>query len=211
VFKKPIYILIIIHSGIKEDGFFKFLKSGIDYIKLNIYKKVVVDILKLTISIDEKNRKEPEYLFYRFAGPDDQDRLAVAMNSINLKQISQRFEKKDKCLIVYKNKEILHYFWFTYNEISLNEINESLRLKNDQVFLYDHNAITNTEFNNVFQTVCQKLALEDMREILTALNLANQDVGKNLSELGFKKCNRIIKRKYFKKIDIKMVPSENTC
>ena len=148
---------------------------------------------------------------YKFAGPDDQDRLAVAMNSLNLKQISQRFEKKDKCLIVYDNKEILHYFWFTYNEISLNEINESLRLKNDQVFLYDHNAMTNTELKNVFQTICQKFAVEDMKEILTAINLVNKEVGKNFSELGFKKCKRIVKRKYLKRIDIKMVAGENTC
>jgi hypothetical protein len=145
VLKKPIYFLIIIISGIKKDGLFKYLKSRIDYIILFIYKKVIVDILKLTISDDEKNQMELESLSYKFAGLDD------------------------------------------------------------QVFLYDHCAITNAKLKNIFQTICRKLADQDMKEILTAINLDNQEIGKNFSEPGFKKCNRIVKRKYFKKIDIKMV------
>ena len=199
VFKKPIQFLLELNQRIKSKGLFKYLKSIILSLKLNIYEKIVVDILKLSIAADENNNAELKNLQYKFAQSDDQDQLAVAMKAINLKQISQRFDKKDKCLIVSNNNEILHYFWFAYHEIFLNEINESMKLKNDQVFLYDHSAMSNSKLKNVFQVICQELAEQDKKEILTAINLNNQEAGKNFRELGFMRYNRIVKRKIFKR------------
>ena len=199
LFKKPIQFLLELNQRIKNEGLFKYLKSIIVSLKLNISNKVAVDILKLSIATDENNNAELKNLQHKFAQSDDQDQLAVAMKAINLKQISQRFDKKDKCLIVLNNNEILHYFWFTYHEIFLNEINESMGLKNDQVFLYDYSAISNSKLKNVFQTICQELAEQDKKEILTAINLNNREAGKKFSELGFKRYNRIVKRKIFNK------------
>ena len=199
VFKKPIYFHLELNKRIKNEGFFNFLKSIILDLKLMIYNKDVVDILKLSISPEKKSFPELENISYKFAQPENQDQLAVAMKSTNLKQISQRFGRKDKCIIVFKNKNILHYFWFAYNEIFLDEINESMRLKNGQIFLYDFSTINNTNFKDVFKGVSQKLAEEDKKEILTAINLTNQETGKHFSELGFKKYNRFVKRKIFKK------------
>ena len=168
-------------------------------LKAFIYHKIEIDLLKLTISSGEANDNKLDNLSYKFAHSDDQDQLAVAMKSINLKQISQRFDKNDKCLIISNNNEILYYFWFAYNEIILADINESMRLNNDQVFLYDYSAITNSKVENIFHTICQKLVEEDKKEILTAINFANQDPSKKFGELGFKKYNRIVKRKILKK------------
>jgi len=197
VFKRPIQFLLELNQRIKNEGLLNYLKNVILRLKLNISEKVEVDILKLNISTNGKKQVELENLEYKFAQSDDQDRLAVAMKAINLKQISQRFDQKDKCLIVLKNNEILHYFWFAYHEIFINEINESVKLKSDQVFLYDYSAINNSTFKNVFQTMCEELAEEDKKEILTAINLTNQEAGKNFRELGFKRYNRIVKRRIF--------------
>jgi len=195
VFKWPIILI----DKIKSEGFFKYINSIILSLKEFIYHKVEIDLLKLTISSGEGNDNQSDNLSYKFAQSDDQDQLAVAMKSINLKQISQRFDKKDKCLIVLNNNEILYYFWFAYNEIFLGDINESIILKNDQVFLYDYSAIINSIVKNIFHTICQKLAEDDKKEILTGINLTNQDAGKKFGELGFKKYNTIVKRKIFNK------------
>jgi len=195
VFKWP----IILNDKIKNEGFFKYIKGMILSVKTFIYHKVEIDLFKLTISSDKENNTKSNNLNYKFAQSDDQDQLAVAMKSINLKQISQRFDKNDRCLIVSNNNEILYYFWFAYNEIFLGDINESIILKNNQVFLYDYSAITNSKVKNIFHTICQKLAEEDKQEILTAINLTNQEAGKKFGELGFRKYNKIVKRKILKK------------
>lgn len=200
MFKKPLYYLIEINDGIKNYGLFKYLKDSIESIKQIIFNKIIVDFFKLNISADEKNLMESGDLFYKYADSDDIDRLAVAMNARNLKQIKQRFGKKDKCLIVYNNDEILYYFWFAYDEIFLNEINESIILKNDQVFLYNHNAIANTKLKNIFSIICKKLTEDDVKEILTAICLNENDNGNLFYELGFRKNKRIVKRKLFKKL-----------
>ena len=200
MFKKPIQFLLEMIQRIKNEGSFKYLKDIIVSLKFNIYNKVAVDILKLSIASGENNSVEFKNLKYKFAQSDDQDQLAVAMKAINLKQISKRFDQKDKCLIVLNNNEILHYFWFAYHEIFLSEINETMKLKNDQVFLYDYSAISNSKLKNVLQIICQELAVQDKKEVLTAINLTNQEAGKNFSELGFRRYNRIVKRKIFHRI-----------
>jgi len=67
------------------------------------------------------------------------------------------------------------------------------------ISVYDYSAITNSKVKNIFHTICQKLAEEDKQEILTAINLTNQEAGKKFGELGFRKYNKIVKRKILKK------------
>jgi len=100
--------------------------------------------------------------------------------------------------MVLKNSEVLYYFWFAYNEIFLNEINESMTLENDQVFLYDHSAITNTNLKNVFISICKKLTEDNTREIFTSISLNDKEKSNNFNALGFKKYKKIVKRKIFK-------------
>jgi len=193
IVKKPVYFLIGLNNRMKNKELFKYFKNLIVNTKSIIYDKTVTDLFKFTISNDEGNQNNSKNLTYKFAQSDDRFQLAIAMQAPNLKQLSQRFDRKDKCLMVLKNNKILYYFWFAYDEILLNEIDESMRLKNDQVFLYEHSAITNTKLKNIFSNICEKLTEDDAREILTIISLTDQENGNSFSKLGFKKHKRIIK------------------
>ena len=100
----------------------------------------------------------------------------------------------------YNNNEILYYFWFAYDEIFINEINESIILKKDQVFLYNHNANGKAKLKNIFSSICKKLTEDNVKEILTTICLNENNNGNHFYELGFRKNKRIVKRKLFKKL-----------
>jgi hypothetical protein len=195
VFKIPMFSVIKFKKRIKNDGLLECMKETFFNIKSLIYYKKVINILKFRIPINEAINCESMDLTMKYAQPKDKNLLAIAMKSKNFQQILKRLKNKDKCIMVLKNNEIKYYFWFKHKEIFLSEINKSIRLEKEQVFLYDYGAINNIEHKNVFMSICKKLSEDNVIEILAASNKSDQNNCNNYSELGFKKYKKVVKRK----------------
>ncbi|MFX0210780.1 MAG: GNAT family N-acetyltransferase [Candidatus Hodarchaeota archaeon] len=188
-------------KGVKKAGLLGYLWSLIRKSIALIYSKTEVYIFEKKISGARVKNRPDDGLLFRFAELDDVIPLVVATEARNLKDIENRLENNEKCLLVTDGQEILYYFWLTPRRFCVEQVNRQIRLGNNELCLQDFkgpNSLRDIDlFAKVFEKVCIELSQENYGTILAASNKIDSYRNTLLESLGFQVVEKITGRRFF--------------
>lgn len=70
-------------------------------------------------------------------GKESVREICLRLAWIDKKILCQRLDRGDNICVAYRNSDILSYCWITFNQILVDEIQMTLKIKDHEVYLYD--------------------------------------------------------------------------
>lgn len=99
------------------------------------YKKLCLysfPLWKLVSAIQPKEKVEIVLL-----GKESIREIGLKLAWIDKKLVFQRLDRGDNICVAYRNSDILSYCWIAFNQILVDEIQMTLKIKDKEVYLYD--------------------------------------------------------------------------
>jgi len=99
------------------------------------YKKLCLYYFPLKKQIPAVQPKEEVEI--ALLGKESLGEIVLRLTWMDRKLLAQRLERGDNVCVAYKNSDILSYCWIAFDRISVDEIQMTLNVKNNEVYLYD--------------------------------------------------------------------------